>query len=389
MKLAIVIESIDPQRGGAETSTLQFVRHLAHRGHQVHVVTTTHVPSSPTMALHPIGTEGTTRSSRTTQFLRLAAGEIRRGDYDIVHSMLPLPDCDIYQPRGGTVAESIERNLALVRSRLGRDLKRFANRFNAKRQTQLRQETHLFTRHPRVIVAAVSRYVVDQLQRHYRLDASRVRMVFNGADVSETTDRQRDAQRRELRLQLKLQPDDLVLLTVAHNFRLKGVAQGIKALAQLADHGDTTTKLLVLGRGYPPRYLNLARRLGVARRVLFTGPSDRVPSFYHAADILLHPTYYDPCSRVVLEALASGLPTITTKHNGAAEVVEDGRHGYVVSSADDVVGLVEAVERLKDPAHRLECAGNAQQLREYLSMSRHVDEMLTVYDEIFRAKGLR
>ena len=46
----------------------------------------------------------------------------------------------------------------------------------------------------------------------------------------------------------------------------------------------------------------------------------------------MQPTYYDPCSLVVLEALACGLPVITTAQNGASELLTDGVDGYVLTA---------------------------------------------------------
>ena len=114
-------------------------------------------------------------------------------------------------------------------------------------------------------------------------------------------------------------------------------------------------------------------------------------AFYHAADICVHPTYYDPCSRVVLEALSAGVPCITTRYNGAAEVIRNGVHGYVLDSPDDVAGLALTIRRLGDPKRRKACAAAAEQLRPRLSMQRHAAATLRLYKEILarRDKGTR
>lgn len=383
MRVAIVIESIEPRRGGAETGTVQFVQHLARCGCEVHVITASNAPSSPTATVHALPAQGATRRAKGDHFLRLAADAIRDETYDVVHSMLPIPGCDVYQPRGGTVAESIERNLALIRSGPLRHARRLANRLNLKQRSLLVQEAHLLQRHPETLVAAVSAYVADQLRRHYRVDESRIRIVFNGVDVPETIDAERERHRTELRDQLGLRGEELVLLMVAHNFRLKGVGRTIEAVAQL-DTAGRPVKVLIVGRDNPARFRRQADRLGVADRIIFVGPSERVWAFYAAADVLVHPTYYDPCSRVVLEALASGLPAITTIYNGAAEVMADGIHGYVIGSGESVRRLTDAIRLLADDDHRRECGRNGRQLRERLSMRRHTEEMLAVYQEILQ-----
>jgi UDP-glucose:(heptosyl)LPS alpha-1,3-glucosyltransferase len=389
MKVAIVIESIEPRRGGAETSTMQLVQHLARQGCEVHVLTGSRVPSSPTMTVHPVGRERRSLGVQTTAFMREAALAMRRGGFDIIHSMLPIPGCDVYQPRGGTVAESIERNLAIVRSPVMRRVRQLATRFNAKRQAQLRQESELFALYPDSVVAAVSQYVVDQLQRHYGLDEDRVRLVFNGVDVAEVSDETRAANRRTLREELGIGPDEFVLLMVAHNFRLKGVGPCIEAVAELTRRGGPAARVLIVGRGDAMPFRRRAERLRIAEQFLFVGPSERVGVYYDASDVLVHPTYYDPCSRVVLEALATGLPAITTRHNGAAEAIEEGACGYVIDSADAVDQLADRIMRLADAGVRRQFGRYGRQLRERVSMARHAEELLLLYDEILSKRAPR
>ena len=71
----------------------------------------------------------------------------------------------------------------------------------------------------------------------------------------------------------------------------------------------------------------LARRLKITDRVRFAGYCADMRNGYFAADFFVHPTFYDPCSLVVMEALACGLPVVTTRYNGAAEIMRPPREG--------------------------------------------------------------
>ncbi len=389
MKVAIIIERMEPWRGGAETSTLQFADHLFRLGCEVHVVTASDVPSSPALSVHPLSVKVPTREARSAGFLRRVEEFLSHQSFDIVHSMLPTDCCDVYQPRGGTVAESIDRNLALIRSPLARSAKQLANRLNVKQRRLLSQESRVFGRRGRPIIAALSRYVAWQLQEHYQMEPSRVRVVFNGVDVSDVAPDQREANRRLLREEYGVGPHEFVLLMVAHNFKLKGVARCVEAIGRIRAQGGPQAKVLIVGRDNPVRYRRLAERLGVAADITFVGPSDRISAFYQAVDILVHPTYYDPCSRVVLEAMANGVPAITTRHNGAGEVIEDGVQGYVIDSADDVEALADRICRLADPDHRRSCGEYGRKLRDRVSMARHAEGLLDVYREILAGRGQR
>jgi UDP-glucose:(heptosyl)LPS alpha-1,3-glucosyltransferase len=143
--------------------------------------------------------------------------------------------------------------------------------------------------------------------------------------------------------------------------------------------------LAVVGRDNPAPYRRLARRLRLADRVRFLGARDDVPSLYAAADVLAHPTWYDPCSRVVLEALVCGLPVVTTRFNGAAEVIEEGKHGVVIDSPRDTAALAAAIERCLEEDVRAACASDAPRMRERLSMARHARELKALYEYVWRS----
>src|SRR4029079_15722540 len=119
-------------------------------------------------------------------------------------------------------------------------------------------------------------------------------------------------------------------------------------------------RLLVAGDPYTAGYERLARRLGVAARVCFLCFCPDTRDCYFASDFFVHPTFYDPCSLVVLEALACGLPIITSRYNGAAEVMRPPREGYVLDDPHNLDQLAGALKHLLDPARR---AAGAQAAR--------------------------
>jgi len=383
MNVALVIERIEPWRGGAETSTLQFAGHLARMDCRVHVVTTTNIPSTPKLTIVPIRANRAFRAIKTLAFAQRAARYVRSQNFDIVHSVTPCAAADIYQPRGGTVPETLARNRAIRTGTALRFMKHIGQQLSLKYQIIAHLERQLLTRQPPPWVIAISQYVSDQLHRHYHFDASRTRLIFNGVDPDETSDLERVEQRQALRKQFGLTDNELVLLCVAHNFKLKGVGKLIESMGHLRmNKRHDRTFALIVGRDKPNTFAKLAKRWQVADRVMFAGPTQRIQAFFHAADILVHPTYYDPCSRVVLEALAAGLPVITTRFNGAAERITDGREGYVIDSPLDVSALADRIDRLTDKDHRLACAANAAQAIANVSMKTHAEQVRALYEEL-------
>ena len=153
--------------------------------------------------------------------------------------------------------------------------------------------------------------------------------------------------------------------------------------------GDTGLRLqsLVVGRDNSIRWQRVAAAAGVGDRVQFTGATKRIAAFYHAADLLVHPTYYDPCSRVVLESMAARLPCVTTRFDGAAELIEDGASGYVLDSPDDVPELAGKVRLLADPSLRAKMGEQAAQASEGATMRRHAEQMAALYVELAGRRG--
>ncbi len=379
MKVALIIERIETWRGGAETSTVQFASHLARQGCRVHVLTASVAPSTPDIEVITIPASPALRGVRTWLFARRAVEWARREGFDILHGVTACLGLDVYQPRGGTAPETLARTVAAIRSPAGRSLKRVAATLSLKQQVVSRLERRLLAGGAPPLVIAISDYVRRQLRQHYGLGESHVRLVFNGVDPDTSPPAERRADRTRVRRQLGLADNDIVVLCVAHNFRLKGVWPLVEALARVP---RDDVYAVIVGRDDPRPFAHRAEELGVGRRVLFAGPTQGTPAFYHAADMLVHPTFYDPCSRVVLEAMAAGLPVVTTRFNGAAERVTDGREGYVIDCPRQVEALADRITRLLDEERRRACAARAPLATTDISMAEHARRVLAVYEEV-------
>lgn len=389
MKVALVAEWLDAWRGGAETSTLQFMHHLMDRGVEVHVFTRSRPSPTPGLHVHTMSGAAMSRTRRSVTFFHRVERQLAGDSFDIVHAISPCRGADIYQPRGGTVTESIERNLALIKSPTTRRLKRYANRLNFKQRYLLALERRLLGTGEGPVVVAISNYVEDQLKRHYGLPEARIRRIYNGVDPVDVAPARREADRSRIRREFGVADDECLVLSVAHNFRLKGVQRWMEALALLVARGVTDVRSIVVGRGDSDRWHRVAARLRISDRLTFTGPSERVPQLRGAADVLVHPTYYDPCSRVVLEALVDGLPCITTRWDGASEMIQEAKNGFVLDDPRDTHALADRVERLRDGVLRRHGSEASAAVRERVSMARHTREMIALYEEVSQRADAR
>jgi len=380
MKVALVIERTDPSRGGRETSTAQIAAHLARRGHAVTVLCGRGDWRCDGVEVRGLGRRGLSRLGRMQNFLFAAAAAISRERFDIVHSMLPVPGANVYQPRGGSVPGQVEasrRRWGL----LGWPRVAVFERLNRVRNLLGRLERQVVT-DPRVSCLAVSRMVAQEFSDYFGAE-SNVRVIYNAVDVPEVDAEQRADWRQKIRFQLGVGQGDPVFLTVATNFPLKGVTETIRAFARWyhSNQGAINGRLVVVGRDAVEGYERIAGLQDVGGVVAFVPPADDVFRWYAAADACVLLSWYDPCSRVVLEATRWAIPSITTVYNGAAEVLAEGA-GIVVDSPKNVRAVAAAMDELADPKARAKRSDACLRLADRLRMERHVDELIREYERI-------
>lgn len=382
MRVAIVQEHVQTGRGGAETSTVEMARELAALELDVSIVCCGDRDQpfvADNVSYLPIAVGGAGRALRTYRFVQAAQRFLRSERFDVIHAITPCLSATVYQPRGGTYRETVARTLARTPPAL-RGIKWLGRRFNIRQRFLARLEELLLNKHQdRVHVAAVSDYVRRQVIAFDRFPDNRVRVVYNGVHVDPLPEAESREQRVALRTALGLGETASLALFVAHNFKLKGLAELLRAVASARQHA---WHVAVLGRDDPRPFEKLARRLAITKRVHFAGAQLSINTWYAAADLLAHPTWYDPCSRVVLEALCAGLPVVTTRYNGAAEVMQPPRHGEVVSEPDDIDALGRAIAATLQPGVRESCRAAAPGMRQWLSMARHARELKQMYEEI-------
>lgn len=389
-KVAIIIERANITLGGAERSMFEVARALSALG--VHVDLLAAKGKTRVGNIHVLCADAPGQRVSLSRFGEALRRHLAQHDYDIVHSVLPFDFADLYQPRGGTYPESILRNAMSYPHPVVRFCKRLTAFANFRRAELLRAERRLCRRTDGPVVAALSQYVVDQLRRHYATDPQRVALILNGVKTQRRVDAN-TANRLRTQILAELGTGEgtspVLLLFVAHNFRLKGLDRLIRAL-QTVDPQQTERPvgLIVVGNGKSRRYRQLAQRLGVDKRIIFLGPIQRIQNALSIIDVGILPTFYDPSSRFVLEALAAGKPVITTRFNGATDLFTDGRHGRVIDSPDDVSALADAIRHFAATAN-LKQASQAildDRLDDRISIRRVADELLAVYESIQERK---
>jgi UDP-glucose:(heptosyl)LPS alpha-1,3-glucosyltransferase len=380
MKIGFQIENLDPARGGAETYVYQFATELLAAGHEVHLIAAAFGSTPRGAYSHRVMRRGLTRWSRDVRFARAAGRAARRSELDVVVAVGRTFGADVLQPHGGSLIGSRRQNLLLLRSGLVRALKDGFDSINPRIRTQLWIEQQQFADQPTPEVVAISRMVRDDIRHFHGVPDERLHLIYNGVDLERFSPEACRTQRAEARALYRLDEDEVCYLTIAHNFRLKGVRELVEAAARL--DRARPWRVIVIGKAAAKPYLDRAAELGCADRFHFPGASPDVVPAYAAADVYVQPSWYDPCSLVVLEALACGRPVITTRFNGASELMADGREGFIIDSPDQTDRLADAMTRLMDADLRRPMGEAARPAVQEYSLARNFREMMAVFEKV-------
>jgi glycosyltransferase involved in cell wall biosynthesis len=193
---------------------------------------------------------------------------------------------------------------------------------------------------PKVRLAAVSKLVSTQLEKHFGRTDSVV--IPNAVDTLIFNHEARLGRRSVSRRRMKLDDCDFVVLLIGNDWKKKGLDQLLRALAII----EIPIQLLVVGKDDPGLYRTALRRLRLEDRVRFLAPSADVLSFYAAADAYVAPSLEDAFGLPILEAMACGLPVIASVQAGASENIIDGTTGYLLRDPMNHVELAEIILRL-------------------------------------------
>lgn len=225
-----------------------------------------------------------------------------------------------------------------------------------------------------------SKMVRDEIHERFGLGLDKLPVVYNAVD-SDIFSPDLKQHRTAVREKFGVPESATVFLLVGSGYARKGVATAIKALAKL----PSDTYLFVVGRDKSRRrYKRLAQQLGVARRVAFLGALDDPKPFYGAADAFVLPTLYDPCPHAALEAMACGLPVVTSTKCGAAELVTEHDAG-MVCGARDVDALASHMMTLTDEDARRLLGGRAREAVLPLTPDAMTLQLVLLYRDLIAA----
>lgn len=387
MRVALIVERFDPAHGGREASTWEIAQLLRQQGCEVSVLCMSAASGKKEPGVRRLGRRGLTRLQRLRNFVRDVREFAARESFDVIHAMMPLPGADVYQPRSGTIPGQLA-----ARRRYRESLKAgwlvAADWPSAHRRYVARLERQTLS-DPRTLCLPVSRYIAEEITGCFSPPVP-PDVVFNGVQLPVMQPQRVKQHRAELRRRLQIPDGDALLICIGSENWRKGFDETLAAFANWhrSQTRPTGATLVFVGCRNLRRYEHRAYRYGVAKQTRFLGESRPIAQVLAGADALMLLSWYDACSRVVLEATRLGVPSITTATNGAAEALLGGA-GVVVPSPVSVGEIAAAINELAEPERRRSYVEACSQAADWLSMERHVGELLVRYEQVCRRRASR
>jgi glycosyltransferase involved in cell wall biosynthesis len=237
-----------------------------------------------------------------------------------------------------------------------------------------------------VCIAAVSNQIAADLKQFYP-GSGEISVIYNGLDLECFSPQRRARLRAGSRHTLSIREDEFALLLIGNDWRNKGLICLLDAMAQVA---DARLRALVVGSDNRSPFLPLIARIGLEGRVQFCPPRADVETYYAAADAYVGPSLDDAFAQPPAEAMACGLPVITSRKNGGAEIITHGSDGLVLEDPTDSRGLADMIRKLvTDPPLRNHLGAAAAETARQYTWQRNAAQMRELFERAARQSSRR
>lgn len=223
------------------------------------------------------------------------------------------------------------------------------------------------------VIAAVSRKVADEIRASGGDPLERLDVIYNGVDTRGFAAASADRAKFDL-------PADAFLLLFVGDLRTprKNLGTVLQALKILPQRVHLAVAGYLPGSPYPA----MACELGIESRVHFLGLVREMPTLMRSVDAYVFPSRYEAMSLSLLESMAAGLPVVTARTAGGAEIITPDC-GIVLDDPDDVSALAQAVQQLADDTARRKSMGEAAaRLAESFGWARMAAQYIALYRQL-------
>jgi len=341
MKIALIRAHYNPFGGAERFLNVAVDAMLAHQ-HTPTILTRTWPKRANVSIAHEIiNPRYVTSAGRDRNFANATRATLATSSFDLVQSYERFQGCDVFHAVDGVHAEWLRQ-----RERIQSPLQRFGVGINPHHRYVRAAEREMYHSNELRAVICISEMVRTDILTHYQIDPAKLHVVYGPIDTDQFHPSLIAIHRDVVRHKYAIAANTKVAIHVGSGFERKGVAAFLRAVALVPG-------LYAFVVGHDKRLANyqaLARELGINQRVFFTGGIADVKPYYAASDVFVMPTIYEPFGLVFGEAMACGLPVVTSTTAGAADWIKHAENGFVVE-ATDIRAITTAIESaIADPA---------------------------------------
>lgn len=378
LSIALICREASLSGGGVERYATSLSRDIAEMGHTVHIFANRWDGSlDRRVRAHRIDIIKGLQSTKVLSFVHNCRRLLQQkgNRFDIVCSLTQFYPQDVFR-LGGSIWNVLMKRMHPVKWK-----RMFKYLIADGYLSRLYLERKIFQEGNSRHVVAISNLVKRQLIKTYNIRGNDVTVIYNGVDLSRFNQDIKIRWRKRIRETFDFKEDEIILLFVGHDFKRKGLEYVVRALPGV----DKRVKLLVAGKGSPEAYKRLAASYSIEERIIYAGAVDEMEKIYAAADIFVFPTLYDAFGSVGLEAMACGLPVITTRYAGFSELVEDRINGVILDklSAEDLAIAINSILR---EDIRIYLGENGVKTARQFTTFKNAEEMVRVF---YKVIGLR
>jgi UDP-glucose:(heptosyl)LPS alpha-1,3-glucosyltransferase len=373
MKIAIIRQKF-VLYGGAEQFVQGYIQQLAEAGHDIHIFANQWTSSEhPNIHLHHVPAFKLNAFIRTMSFAWFAAKAVGKESFDIIQSHEKTWKQNVYRVGDGCHKEWLNQ-----RRRFLPALKGFSLSYNPFHRLILKLEKNLFEAGECRSFIAISQMVKNDILKHYHCPQEYISVVYNGVDLKRFHPDNKNIHRENIRKELEIPKSSVLILFVGSGFERKG----LKSLLQATQYFSSKNwMLLIMGKGKWNKYLHFVPK-NLRGKIIYKEPVPDIEKYYSASDIFALPSIYEPFGNANLEALASGLPVITSRHCGAADIISHRQNGLIVETPESSEEVAKNINSLFDSTVRQSMGQNGRSLAEQFSVKKNTRKMVEVYQKI-------
>lgn len=366
MKVGIIYHKFMPA-GGQERYLLNVVQEFIRQQHEVHIIAARRGNDALPVHFHRVPIVNNPHSLRMLTFAQNSKTVARGLALDVTYGLGKTYFQDVHRCGGGLHRVYLERS--------GRLARRF---WSPKDWAALYLDKRLYHGGETKWFVANSRFIQDQIVKNYGVDAGKISVIYTGVDHKKFNADVASQARANVRSRLGVNEGERLFLFVSFDHPRKGLETLLRAFP------SAKGKLVVVGKSLNDFYKNLVARLGLQDRVIDAGPQDDVFAWYGAADFMTLPSFYDPLPNVVLESLACGTPVVVSAQTGAAERIDEGKDGFVLSKAGDVDALTQIFLKInalsEGELRQMRAAAEAKGAQ--FSLAEHVRKLVSLFEKV-------